>query len=156
MSEKDLITEQFYSQVSESIKLVCDLTSRTDERIKILMERLAENEDRIARLLELLNTWQSRVLILESKDMSSLKIEVHDIDRRLSVVENSGTNFAKTEIEALKIKMQSVEFEINKLSSNSEYNANKYNKIIDFIMRLIVPVLLGYILWRLGLQAPPS
>ncbi len=45
--QRDVITEQFYVQVPESIKLLFDLTSRVDERVKILIQTNEKLEEEL-------------------------------------------------------------------------------------------------------------
>jgi acetolactate synthase small subunit len=145
------IPEQFYSQVSESIKLVFDLTSRIDERVKMLMDQQKESEERIERLISLNNELISRVSVLESRDVSSIKNEVQLISQRLAVIESHET---KHEIQVLDKKMQSIEVKMESLSLRTASSEGKWSKIIDFALKLGWAILAGYILYRLGFPEP--
>ena len=52
VSTKDgALTEQFFGQVSESLQLVFDLTSRIDERVKMIIEKQKELDDQVQKLI---------------------------------------------------------------------------------------------------------
>lgn len=52
VSTKDgALTEQFFGQVSESLQLVFDLTSRIDERVKMIIEKQKEIDEQIEKLI---------------------------------------------------------------------------------------------------------
>lgn len=87
-TQRDVITEQFYVQVPESIKLLFDLTSRVDERVKILIltnEKL-EDELKITSLrLQQLENKVEKVEIFKSSTEGKFKLAL-DIFWKLIVI----------------------------------------------------------------------
>ena len=85
------ISEQFFTQVSESIKSVFDLTSRIDERVKMIHEKQQEMDKKFSRLIESQGTLNSRVSVLEStseiEEVQNLEKTVHNMEIMLKEVE---------------------------------------------------------------------
>jgi predicted nuclease with TOPRIM domain len=85
------ISEQFFTQVSESIKSVFNLTSRIDERVKMIHEKQQEMDKKFSRLIESLGTLNSRVSVLEStsetEEIQDLEKTVHNMELILKEVE---------------------------------------------------------------------
>lgn len=126
------ITEQFYSQVSESIKLVFDLTSRIDERVKILMEKQSELDDRLSQLIDNQNSLISRITILESKDISSMNNEMVEMSRRLGLIESNKASIGK-DVDQIKDKLHALELQSGSLQIKNTNSENNWNRIVDMI-----------------------
>ena len=155
MADKSM-SEQFYSQVSESIKLVFDLTSRIDERVKILVEHQKTSDERIEKLLSTQNELLSRVAILESRNIAVNPVEreeLTNIVQRLAVLESHGKP-VKKEIDDLEDKVQELELKTETLSLRTASSESKWSKIIDFCLKLAWVLLAGYILYKLGFPDP--
>ena len=126
--------ENLYREVSESLKLVFDITSRIDERMKVLIEKNNESKDKIEKLYDQQVTLLNRITILENKNntqvINDLKNEVNIIDGR---------------VEHLSERLVHVEKEIHQ-------NNSKWANIIDFIFKLATVVVGSIILWKLGVK----
>jgi chromosome segregation ATPase len=130
------ITEQFFGQVSDSIQLVFDLTSRIDERVKILIERQKEIDDQIEKLLEMQHQTLHRLVALESKVAT-----IDDPQKELTELRNK--------IHALEMKAENFQMRIG-------YHDSRWIQIFDAVWKILLMIIAGYILYKLGLQAPPS
>ena len=84
------ISEQFFTQVSESIKSVFNLTSRIDERVKMIHEKQQEMDKKFSRLIESQGTLNSRVSVLESTsetgEIQELEKTVHNMELILIIL----------------------------------------------------------------------
>lgn len=68
VSTKDgALTEQFFGQVSESLQLVFDLTSRIDERVKMIIEKQKELDDQVQKLISLQHNLEIRTETLNNR-----------------------------------------------------------------------------------------
>ena len=99
------ISEQFFTQVSESIKSVFDLTSRIDERVKMIHEKQQEMDKKFSRLIDSQGTLNSRVSVLESttetEEVQNLEKTVHNMAIMLKEVElKSAGNTGKWDVVA--------------------------------------------------------
>lgn len=99
------ISEQFFTQVSESIKSVFNLTSRIDERVKMIHEKQQEMDKKFSRLIESQGTLNSRVSVLEStsetEEIQNLEKTVHNMELMLKEVElKSAGNTGKWDVAA--------------------------------------------------------
>lgn len=99
------ISEQFFTQVSESIKSVFNLTSRIDERVKMIHEKQQEMDKKFSRLIESQGNLNSRVSVLEStsetEEIQKLEKTVHNMELMLKEVElKSAGNTGKWEVAA--------------------------------------------------------
>ncbi len=125
-----LTNDHFYQQISESVKLVFDLTSRIDERVKILVEKHGETNQRIEKIME----------------------RHENILSRISVLENKSTGNLKDELEDLKRECQSLEIKVATLEHSSTSHENKWKTMSDFVFKIAVAVIAGIIAWKLGVK----
>ena len=147
-------SEQFVQQVSESVKMIFDLTSRIDERVKNLVERQNEADERLEKLIEIQNSLIARISVLESKDMNAMKEDIAEVSERLAVLESSGPPVLRKDIQDIRTQIQKIEVDMNTLSHTAQSSENKWNKIIDFAIKLGWVILAGYLLYRLGFPEP--
>lgn len=137
-----MIAEQFYSQVSDSIKLVFDLTSRIDERVKMLIERQNELDVRLDKFIELQHNMIHRLTVLETKDdATDLKKELEDV---------------KKEADETKNKLQLLELKLEGVHLKATHHDTRMNQIFDWVLKTMFMVLGGYLLYKFGWQAPPT
>ena len=129
MDDKNL-----YIELSDSLKLVFDITSRIDERTKILIESNNESKSRIEKLYEQQTELINRISILESKNITQT---INDLKNDISVVESK--------VEHLSERCLHLEKDLNQTSS-------KFASIIDFIFKVGVVVIGSIILWKLGIK----
>lgn len=153
-SENETLAEQFYGQVTESIKLVFDLTSRIDERVKMLVERQNDTEERLEKIIETQQMILGRVAILEAKDLSSVGKEVGDLNKRMTVLETMDPTTTK-DIEALQQKVQVLELKTETLLLRTQTQENRWMRVFEFVFKIGVMMVAAYLLWKLGWQAPP-
>lgn len=138
LKEANIMQDQFFGQVSESIQLVFDLTSRIDERVKMLIQKQTDLEGKFDRLLDSHQIQMSRLSILEH---------------------NSGQNDSKkdhenTKIEELKTKMQNIEIKMEMAALKSGASDSRWLQIFDAFWKIVLMVTAGYILYKLGLPTP--
>ena len=153
MVEDLSITEQFYNQVSESIKSVFDLTSRIDERVKMLIEKQNELDDKFEKIMHQNSNLSTRLSVLESKDFGSIKSDIEDIEKRLVVLEIKFKNDKTTDkidkldnqVRELELKQQG--HDIFKLSTEA-----RITRSIDIIFKLVIGVATGFLLWKWGIK----
>jgi chromosome segregation ATPase len=122
------MTDQFYREVSESIKLVFDLTSRIDERVKILVEQHNEANQRIEKLMERHENILSRISVLENKNGNDVKQDVSEL---------------KKDVKGLEIKLAALEI-------HSSGHENKWKLVGDFIFKLAIAAIGAVLAWKLG------
>src|SRR4051812_11195501 len=108
------MTDQFYREVSESIKLVFDLTSRIDERVKILVEQHNDATHRIEKMIERHENIMSRISVLENRNGNDLKVDISEI---------------KKDVKAMEIKLAALEI-------HSSGHDNKWKLAADFVFKV--------------------
>lgn len=123
-------SDQLYQQVSESIKLVFDLTSRIDERVKILVEQHNDANQKIERLIE----------------------RHENILSRISVLENKNGNGMREDMNELKKDHRSLEVKVAALEIGQNQHENKWKVASDFAFKVIVTLICGVIAWKLGIK----
>lgn len=128
MPEKQEIIS--YKEVSDSIKLVFDLTSRIDERVKHLVEQHNEANQRIEKLME----------------------RHENILSRISVLENKNGNGIKEDITELKKDFHTIEIKIAALEMQTSRHENKWQTVGDFIFKIAVAVIGAVIVWKITLK----
>lgn len=126
--------DQFFAQVSESIKDLHDLTTRVDERVKHLIEKQSDMEQKMNRIDGL----SERMAVLESK---------------AGAIDTMATDISNIE--------QNVQFDEKRLStleSSNQSLQSRWQQIGSFVVQLAWAVIACYIIYKLGLSdaLPPS
>jgi len=147
------LTEQFFGQVSESIQLIFDLTSRIDERVKMLIERQKEIDEQIEKLLSLQHGALNRLSALEAKDFHSVQENLHSLSEKVAIIASDNP---QKELIELRSKVHSLEVKAENIQMRIGYHDHRWAQIFDFIWKLALMCIAGYILYKLGLQAPPD
>lgn len=127
MPEKN---DSSYKEVSESIKLVFDLTSRIDERVKHLVEQHNEANQRIEKLMERHENILSRLSVLENKNGHGMKEDITEL---------------KKDFHAMEIKVAAIEMQTTR-------HEDKWKTIGDFIFKVTVAVVGAVIVWKLTMK----
>ena len=152
-ANSNALTEQFLGQVSDSIQLVFDLTSRIDERVKMLTEMQKELDDQIEKLLELQQTELNRLLVLESKDIGTVKMDLQLLNEKISVLSKDDPH---PKINEFHQKHRELEIKVEGIILRMGTHDNRWAKAFDAFWKILLMVIAGYILYKLGLQAPPT
>lgn len=124
------MNEQLYRQVSDSIKLVFDLTSRIDERVKMLVEQHSEVNQRIEKIMERHESILARISVLETKGSDGMKEDLAD----------------------LKKSHHETEIKVAALELTSRTHDNKWQMAGDFVFKLALAIIGGIIAWNLGIK----
>ena len=127
MAEKDQ-HEDFYNKLSESVKLVFDLTIRIEERLKILVEQHNSSSEKIEKLME----------------------RQENLFSRISVLENRNGNHFRDDIKDLEENLQAVKAKVAVLEINSGQQENKWKLAVDFVFKLIMVIIGAVLTWKLG------
>jgi hypothetical protein len=122
--------ENYYIQVSDSIKSIYELTTRVDERQQLLMNKVDGLEKKIDSMMVEYRDFEGRLRVLESKDggtadITSVKDMLHEHDIRLK---------------SLEISTQGQE--------------GRWKGIFSFIVQLIWVITAAFLLYHFGIQAP--
>lgn len=130
--------DKFYREVSDSMKLMYDLTSRIDERVKNLVETQGEMSDRMDKLMERQEGIMSRLSVLENKngvhkDIEKIEEDIKDLQQGIL-----GMNYLQQRVVLLE-------------ASNSS-STDKWRNAFSIISNIIVIVFGGIILWKLGIK----
>jgi vacuolar-type H+-ATPase subunit I/STV1 len=126
---------KFYNEITDSLKLVFDLTSRIDERVKLLIENQHDAESRIEKIIEKQETIAMRLIALENKNGTEEHI-----------------NELKKEVKELNNRMNSTEKSLNTLELNQTQHTNRWRALADIIFKIIVMVTGAFILFKLGIK----
>jgi hypothetical protein len=121
------VSPEFYAQVSESIKLVFDLTSRIDERVKLLVEQHQEANSKIEKLMDRQENIFSRLSVLEAQE------------------QRSGIGELRKEMQAVQVRMTSLEI-------YNQGHTNKWDKTVDFLFKIGIALVSAVALWKLGIK----
>ena len=147
------VGDQFYAQISESIKLVFDLTSRVDERVKMLMEKQSEIDDKFSKLMNELSNLSSRLLVLESKDFGALKNDMEEAKRRLAIIESKPSESFKDDIEKIESKVRKMELKHESLAVFKSGTEDRWKTVVEVIWKILVAVAVAYILYKTGISS---
>ena len=138
---------------TESIQLIFDLTSRIDERVNMLIEKQKKIEEQIEKALEIQQTIINRLSILESKDLHHIQDDFHKLSEKVAVIVNENTY---EDIVDLRNRTQSVEVKLENINMRVGHHDNRWGQIFDAVWKVALMCIAGYILFKLGIQAPPN
>ncbi len=126
--------QNYYKEVSDSLKLVFDLTIRIDERMKSLIANNEEAKEKIDKLFENQTALLGKVIILENKNASQF---VEELKKEIDVIEGRVDHLADRLVD---------------IEKDMQMHAGKWTSFFDFIFKIAVMVVGGIILWKLGLK----
>ena len=122
----------YYNELSKSIKSIFDLTTRIDERVKSLIKKEELLQPKCEQRSKEITDTINKVTTLESAQK-----ELHiDID------------ILKTETHKMELLLQAVKIQ-------TAGHENKWKTIMSFSVQLIWAVLACYLLMKLGFETPP-
>ena len=121
------ISEQFFTQVSESIKSVFNLTSRIDERVKMIHEKQQEMDKKFSRLIESQGTLNSRVSVLESTSETE---EIQDLEKTV----------------------HNMELVLKEVELKSAGNTGKWNVVADFSLKILWAMAAAAAIYYMGFK----
>jgi chromosome segregation ATPase len=142
MSEQPrrVLGEQYYNQVSESIRNVFELTTRIDERVQLMMKKQEELERKIDVPVTLANAINNRVSVLESKTTTHLETAIRSLEGQLSDAENF---------------IRSLESKVQNLEGDTSRSGERWKQLSGAVIQLVWVVVAAYVLYKLNLQSPP-
>src|SRR5271169_5918352 len=118
----------YNTEVAASIKSLFELTSRIDERVKVLFENSSKIEGRFEAIMENQNELLQRVSTLEAKNGAEVKIKVEELSN----------------------KVQNIELKIQAVDTIAKGHLNRWEKIADNSMKLLIALAASFIIWRAG------
>jgi hypothetical protein len=122
------------TQASENIQKLFELSTRIDERVKSIQVKQVEQDARLEALNKLYNEAVQRIVVLESRNNSTVVTDVashsnklNDIDKRLTALEHT-----------------------------SKGNESRWTTIWGLLIQLCWVIVVGFVLYKLGLNQPPA
>lgn len=153
---------ELYNKVSESIKLVFDLTSRIDERVKILVEQHNETSERIEKIHERHEAMLNRIIVLENKNGSELKHMVVSLKEKMDELEaakdklEERTESRMRDIVEQKItsdqRIHEMEIKMAALTIHNDQHVNKWKMAGDFLFKLVILGIGTFLTWKLSVR----
>ena len=116
------MSDEYYTQVSESIRSVLELTTRVDERVAYLIKQQDEVESKLADHIENHRELNTRVSILESQNGEAIKKHVQDLNRNIHEIE-------------MKIRM---------IEKDSQRNEGRWKIIANFVLNVFLCLLSSF------------
>lgn len=154
---------EMVSQMINDLKLVLDITSRVDERVKIIAESQTELTHRLNKFVDEHNALAMRVKLLETQSYDKLLNEVSDvrerIDRiksRMEIFETVGSTNTRESTEDMTNIINKMDTRLEKLETSSNGILEKAKTFGGLIMQGVWVVVVCYVLYKLGLQSPPT
>src|SRR6187399_452530 len=105
--------QNYYKEVSDSLKLVFDLTSRIDERTKALVSNYDDAKEKIDKLTEHQSNVLNKVIALENRDATNI---VKEIKNEINVIEDR--------VEHLSDRLMTIEKDL-------QSHAGKWQTVLD-------------------------
>lgn len=129
--------QEFQQYVSESIKLIFDLTSRIDERVKFLVHQQENDNERTDKLVSKVDDIAIRVFLLEKKMSNGMASDLENL---------------KKEVDSLRVKFVALDIYTN-------INTGKWGNVGSFIVKVVISAIgvlfttgAGLLMWKLGIN----
>lgn len=137
-NENSHLVEQILNQAVDSINLLTQTATRLEERNKIIAEKQSDLESKIEKGIENYHQTSNRLTAIETKnipdDISSIKDHLRAID----------------------LHYKDLEKRLDKVENNHEKSESRIFFFLDAVWKIVLMCITGYILFKLGIQAPPS
>jgi len=154
------VGEQYFMQVSESIKNLFELSTRIDERVQAVMKKQDDTDKKIETMSENISNMSARLSVVEAKspdlfkkDIGTLFDRIHKTDLHLESLQNKcDTNVPI--IHASEERSHKNTADIQELKGQSQHNEGRWKSVFNFAIQIIWVVLAAYLLFKLGIQAP--
>lgn len=127
------LNEQYYIQVTESIKSIFELTARVDERVQLMMKKQDEIEKKMDMSLE----------------------QVTDLSARVKMLETQNDNLLHTELDKIKQHVQDLQVKMGTMEKANENHESRWHTVMNLFFQVVGVISVAYLLYKLGLQAPP-
>ena len=93
------------------------------------------------------------LLHLVTKDVAKFQDDLHTLSERIAILstEESRKDFSelRNKAHALEIRFENIQMKLNNHDS-------RWNSIFDAVWKVALMIITGFILYKLGIQAPPS
>ena len=133
-----VLAEQILNQIVDSLNLVTQAAARLDERIKILAEKQYDLEAKNDKVLDHYHNVSNRVTAVETKEFP---ITINSLENQVRELEKIHKDLDKR---------------LDKIEKQQERSEGRVFFILDAIWKIVLMCITGYILFKLGIQAPPS
>jgi len=137
-NENSILAEQILNQVVDSINLVTQATTRLDERIKIISEKQHELEGKNEKMFDHYHNVSNRVTAVETKELPN------------------AVNSLKSHVRELENTFKDLDKRLDKIEKHHQQSESRTFFFLDALWKIILMCITGYILFKLGVQAPPS
>jgi chromosome segregation ATPase len=117
--------------INKENKSFLDITSRIDERVKMIIEKQKDVDDQIKKLVN----------------------DFHSVQEKIAIISN---DYSKEEIVELRSKISLLETKSESFDTRLSHHDNRWEQIFDAFWKIILMIIAGYILYKLGLQTPPN
>lgn len=152
------------NNILADIKQVLDISSRVDERVKTIQANQQEMKVQVDQILVEFSGLSSRVLVLESKNGTKLhEMEnlLHDLKIRVEKIDVGGTIFSKdledelsginNDLSEIHDKLNGMENKIKSLELHEDDWKERLKTGFGFILNILGAILIGYILFKMGI-----
>lgn len=161
--------ENFRREIGTEIKLVLEMTARVDERVKLLVEKQSEMTARLNNFIDSHNALASRVTILETNNdgqaTRDLKYKYEMLWERVAKIE---ATTGLQQLEKMEEDVDSINHTLDEMKVNNhsiskrvehveEYNTSHLSRakfVFDLFVKAAWAVVVGWMLWKLGLSNP--
>lgn len=163
--------EAFRKDIGNEIKLVLEMTARVDERVKLVVEKQSEMTTRLNSFIDAHNALASRVTILEANQnnngMSELRTKYETLFQKVARLEadcpreeieemHEAVNDCNKVIDNMKLDAHKVERRVEKIEEHHMSTWGKAKFVFDLLIKAGWAIVVGYLLWKLGLSSPKS
>ncbi len=139
------VNDLLLNQVSDSVKVVLDLSARIDERIKIMSQNQMDQEKDLVQLKTSLTEAATRVRLLEALDFPALRKETESVLQKIMVMESKN-------LDALEKRVQVVELKLEGYGHGQKTMEDKIKTFVDIFWKLALPIIVGVMLYKFGFK----
>ncbi len=132
MTEKASTTKNPQAAFTETLLEINSITTRIDEKVQNIVIDIRDIKTQVDNQFDVFGELNARVKVLESRNGHILQSQIDEM---------------KKDLHKLEMKLQLVE-------SSSDSQDNRWKTIMSFGIQLLWVITAGFLLYKLGIQAP--
>ncbi len=143
---------QIDNQLTETIRQLHEVSSRIDERIKHLIEKQNTLTDKVENLSNTINDSKTRLTVLEKSGIEDARDEVDELDKRMAILDKQLNNGIRSDVDLLKVTVKALELSNEHHTSFRTKGEQRINWWIDVVWKSLWAIAGAFILYKMGIK----
>lgn len=143
---------QIDTQLTETIRQLHEVSSRIDERIKHLIEKQNSLADKVENIINHVNDGKTRLTVLEKSGIDDVRDDLEDLDKKMAILEKQLNNGIRSDVDDLKVTVKALELSNEHHTSFRTKGEQRLNWWFDVLWKSIWTIAGAFILYKMGIK----